>query len=393
MYRLSKVIESVKEWMYLPDEFPFLDRKKEQETLRDTIRATKGSNRSTLAKNLKHRDLEALLLMLVELEDSLEIEQTTEILVERMSPWLMRLFTSLFVNHEDVSAVLHLFHRLHEKGNELGADYSEGLLVWNYGGSNQIVADIVRDIYSNELGLSEFYRLYSIPENSSFALHIALEYLKIADKDILFSHGHYLIKLIKTQEPAVLENLLLNYWEKFSIADSLTEVNLVIFEQLGEPYISPDWGVFPKEMKDAFVQWHFLYQIRVKTKDYPQKTRCFSKLYHLIRTSYDWPGYDNLFIIDFGDFVLVDCTDREKAYYCSSERIEYELAKSKNDGIMPAILKHSTGFISARDYIIEMKDDDCIELKFTGMSGLYIEEFIGLKTGLYPDTRKMGRTQ
>lgn len=393
MSHLSKAIESVKEWMYLPEEFPFLNRKKEKEVLKKKFSSASGTNDSAFASELRHRELEALLLMLVDAGDSVEIERTIDVLVKRMSPWLIRLFISLFVENEEVQSMLHLFRRFHEKGQQLGADYPEGLLVWNYGGSNNHVEKIAQDIQTNQMGLDEFFRLYSIPEDSGLAIKVAMEYLKAADKDVLFSHDYYLIKLIKTQEHVTLEPLLINYWQRFSIMDSLSNVNLVIFEQLGEPYISFEWGIYPKEMKDSFVQWHFLYQIREKTKDYPQKTNSFSKLFSLIRTSYDWPGYDNLFIIDFGDFVLVDCTDRGKAYYFTAERIESELARSKNDGVVPDILKHNTGFTTARDYIIEMKDDDCIELEFTGMSGLYIEEFIGLKTGLYPDTRKMGRTQ
>ena len=91
--------------------------------------------------------------------------------------------------------------------------------------------------------------------------------------------------------------------------------------------------------------------------------------------------------------MLVDCMDRAKSYYLTAERLQQELRKWEEDETSPTFLAHDRYHIGARDYIIGLEDDDLIELNYAGISGLYVEEFINLKSGIYPDTRKLGRIQ
>jgi hypothetical protein len=94
-------------------------------------------------------------------------------------------------------------------------------------------------------------------------------------------------------------------------------------------------------------------------------------------------------VIEFEKIVVVDLTNRPYSCFYHIEDFEREMKKWTEFDILPTFIEIDKVPVSARDYIIEEKDDTCILLCYEGIDLLYIKELLDIKFGLVPEFRRM----
>ena len=380
-------MEKIRERFYTVEEFPFLDRSRLPKSILEQIEALEGPDMQAFAHSLSAAQLDALIYDLPTIKNAQLGKRTAIVLLNRLSPRILKLIFSLYQDHCDSASVEHVGRILAQeaKNRNISSEVTAFFLLFSE--EKDLFEGINERIFLESMDLAGFFSGYSIRMDSRLAFRIREKFFETADKQA-FSHNFsqlaFHIKHSKTQE---LTNIIRRYLGEIAITDFPDGVNLAILETLGDPYLSSDWIAYTVEERNKFAQWVFLYRLKIHAVKYPRKFEVLSKYFERIISSYGWENQPVL-IIDFGEIVVADLRDKPFSLFYQRKDFEYEVKNWKEKEIPPAFIRMDKDQTTARDYIIEDKESNSLQLRYEGVDFLYIEELLDIKMGLEPEFRR-----
>lgn len=339
--------------------------------------------------SLTGKELEAMIVDFPALKMVKEWELIGSILASRFSSRIIKLIFNLFQYNCRSEAVWFLIKMFDAEADRRKQYPDSGKFFWDFGKSGDFFSDIKALFLDRENDLEALFRTYHIGWDTLLAMEIRRLCLEDAEYPLLLKNDRQLIYLIEKALDGFLRKAITNYIGYFDVLDSSDEVNRAILERMDEPVRSGKWDGFPEETRKKFTQWCFCHHLRRHTSLFPSKYKALSQYYEKVGQCYGLEGTPVL-VIEFEKITVADFPDRPYSYFYHKEDFDREIKQWKEfEDILPSFLKEEKGRISARDYLIEEKEDSCIMLQYEGIGLLYIKELLDIKFGILPDFRKM----
>ena len=421
----KNAVDGLRVRFYTQDEFPGLKRERLPKSILREAMQVANQDRISYAAGLKGSQLESLIFDLRDSVDTNEIGKAIEILCLRISPRILKLVTILYLYHFWSQGLNESIKELGKAALEKPACAVAGAFAIRFGWTEDKMAEIEAAINESDKDISQCFKTYGIDGKSPFAQAGFLSYLSVADKDALRTNRRWIINAIEHQPSERLVQLINNYLSTFTMVEYNDGVNLAILNKIGQPYVSPDWEVYSVEIRDTFAQWSYLHRLKLHSVGVPKKYEVLGAYFEQVRSSYEIKN-DKLLIIDFGEIVVVDISDRPYSFFyqkkvfdqemeawrksrealeemsyeesdenaaCYSAGYRYDVESEECDQpkekkYLPTFIRIDQKNTTARDFIIEEVEEPCMKLSYEGVDVLYIRELMDIKMGLEPDMRK-----
>lgn len=388
MGALTQSIKTIGLKMYTLEEFPFLNRDTLPQLALSKIGQLKGADLENCAIAMAGKELDALILDLKNIEDEKTLEAVIEILKLRYSPRLLKLITRLYQYNLDSLGLKQGIVAMGEEGEKRNHFPSEGKFIFSFAKEKNIFEAIGKA--TDEIGgdIDRLCEEYAIDPKSPLAQKVFLSYMEQGNKSVLMQNKEWLLGYLENEDVNDLIGLIKNYLGALTISEYSRRVNLMILEKLGDPYESPNWEGFTRQEKEGFAQWNFIYKLKIHTANYPQKYALLSNYYKEIRSCTLQEDKMTL-TIDFGHLVIIDMKDKPYSYVLNKTYYEEQI-KDKGEDCDHIFYQRDweVHTISARDFIIENKEEKCMKLTYQGIESLYLNEMLDIKMGIQPDLRK-----
>lgn len=388
MEALEQSLESISERLYTYSEFPLINREILPKTIIPEILQLGKAELDNYAIRLAGKFLDGLLYDLIDCQDQKAIDRANIILRLRFSPRLVKLTGRLFQYNFHSMGLKQACKALTEEGNRRGLLPVEGLFVFRFASQDDVKEALIQAADEEGRDLSHLCKSYYIDPDSPLARKSFFSYLVRGGKKELLTNKDWLLFYLETEDLDTLIPLIRNYLSSLTLAEYSRRINLKITERMGDPYESVDWETFTRQERQSFAQWNFLYKLKVHSQKHPQKYKILSRYYDNIR-SCKISEDGRVLIIDFGDIVILDPKDRLVSYFCNKEFFLRSLDNSDGDSeLLLSMIDKKGPTISARDFIIEKREEKCIKLSYEGIDSLYINGMLDIKMGLEPDMRR-----
>lgn len=388
MEALARSLQKIRSRMYTLDEFPFLSRETLSKTLLPEISKLSEEDLKVRAMHLTGRQLDTLLLELKDSANPDAMQAAVAILRNRFSPRLLKLLTRLFQYNPHSPGLLLAARGMVSEANRLRLDPCEGLFLFRFAKEEDLTKALCAAVEEEGGDIDEFCRRYALDPASPLARKTFLIYLAGSAKERLLRNKAWVLQLIQEEEPEALTPLIQNYLSRFAFAEFSQNINLKIRERLGEPRESVFWMPYTAKEREIFIQWSFLYELKVHSVNYPEKYKILSNYRDQIISCKQTPDQQML-VIDFGRMVILDPSDRPYAFCCRRSHFEEEMKQCEDSAWRRlSSIEEKGEAMTSRDFIIENREDPWMKLVFEGVERLYVAEMLDIKLGLEPDTRK-----
>jgi len=384
--KLKSSIEALRGRFFVPSEFPFIDPGTLPQGALAIVRA--ANTPAHAASRLSGRQLDALLLGYRAIEDAADQELVMRVIRKRFSGRIIRLIMALLQQDPHSVALCRLCSAMHEEADERDSYLDSGRFIWTFETDGGMIPSIISWINENRKDMEVFFTAFHIDQSAPLAEEIMYKYLPVCGRDGFETNRKYLKHIIEIMPAASLTELITNYLNAFELMQYPSGINQTIYEKLGDPYLSPEWEPYPMNLRDRFAQWKFIYLLKKRAVRYPAKFDVLSHYYKHIRNCRILED-SNIMVIDFGEVVVADLEDKPYSYFYSKKVFDREMKEWDDPDLQvaPTFARIDIKPVTARDYIIEAMEDDCIQLGYTGVSVLYIQELLDIKLGLEPDMR------
>ena len=384
--KFNAAIEAVRERFFLLTEFPYLDRGNFPEGVCEAAMDIKPENIEAYSVALSAKQLEALLLD-IPMEDSIEkLERIASILDFRFSSRLIKLFFELYQEHYDRPSMQIIMKRLVSEAKRRSRFPDTGSLLWAYGESDDLLQEVKTEFTTSWRLLDDYLNAYHIGQETRLALEIRLQCFSDAGLAMINANPRHLIYLIESLPEKDLEKTISNYIRISDVKKCISEVNVLILQKMGEPALSAHWNGYKESVIKKFSEWCFYHHLYLHSFRYPKKYKVLSGYYNNIKQSYELEG--SALVIDFGEIVVVDMMNVSYSFFYYKWEFNREMKEWQEMGQLPSFYSSNPEKISARDYIIENKDEPCMLLQYEGVDLMYIEEILDIQIGLEPDFRR-----
>ena len=387
MTMLREQIQQISQRFYTVEEFPFLSADRFSVDLIDFLDTLKVTEIEGYADSLSAAQLDTLLYHFSKIETKELLEKATSVVCHRLTKRLVKLFFSLYQHRFDSPAIVHLASAIAVEAQRKGIDSPQVDYLSGFANALDPFAEINGHVQTVCRELESFFRIYGIRNDSRLAFRIRRECFLAADSDSFLHNARQLVYHIDHSPVEELSGIITQYLSQVSIMDFHEGVNLSILSIMGEPKASLDWAPYPLELRTKFAQWVFLHRLKIHSFEYPQKYRVLSKYFDRIVESYHLEG-DATLIIDFGDIVVADVKEKPYSYFYKRKEFDKEMARWRDEELPPAFVRMDRDQTTARDYIIEEIEGNCLQLRYEGVDFLYIEELMDIKMGLEPEFRR-----
>lgn len=386
MTMLREQIDQIAQRFYTVEEFPFLSADRFSLDLFEPLHTLEGPALETYADSLSAAQLDSLLFHFSEIKSKELRDAATFVIRHRLTKRLVKLFFSLYQHQFDSPAIVHLASVIAEEAQRRGMDSPQVNYLSGFANAEDPFGEINCHVKSVCRELESFFRIYGIRKNSRLAFRIRRECFLVADSDSFLHNARQLAYHIDHTPVEELSGIIARYLSEVSMMDFHEGVNLSILTFMGEPRASLNWTPYPLELRTKFAQWVFLHRLKLHSFEYPQKYRVLSKYFDRIVESYHVEE-DGALIIDFGDIVVADVKEKPYSYFYKRKEFDKDMARWKEEELPPAFVRMDRDQTTARDYIIEEKEGNCLQLRYEGVDFLYIEELMDIKMGLEPEFR------
>ena len=387
METLQQSLQNIRGRMYTLDEFPFVKRESLPDTILPEVAGLDEKALKARAFLLTGRELDALLLDLAGCRGPLSIEAGTKLLRYRFSPRVLKLMTRLYQYNMDSPGLAVAAREMVGEAKVRNHYPKEGLFLFRFGEAEDPAEALIAVLAEDGGNIDGFCSHYAIDPDSPLAQKSFLLYLIRGTREALLLNKKWLLQYLEREEPEVLTPLIENYLNTFALAEFSRSVNLMIRDRLGEPHESPLWEPYTGKEREVFAQWSFLHELKVHSVDYPEKYRVLSSYYDQIISCKLTPD-QQILVIDFGVMVILDPADRPYSFYCRRTFYEEQMRQHEDSThwLLSAMEKKGP-IVTARDFIIENREDKCMRITYEGIESLYINEMLDIKMGLEPDMR------
>lgn len=387
MTMLREQIEQISQRFYTVEEFPFLSADRFSPDLIEPLHTLKGPAIESYADSLTAAQLDSLLYHFSGISTKELRDAGTSVVRRRLTKRLVKLFFSLYQHQYDSPAVIQLASVIAEEARRKGMESPQVEFLSEFADAQDPFGEINGHVQTVCRELEAFFRNYGIRKDSRLAFRIRRECFLAADSDSFLHNARQLAYHINQSPVEELPGIIARYLSEVSMMDFHEGVNLSILTIMGEPKASLDWAPYPLELRTKFAQWVFLHRLKIHSLEYPQKFRVLSKYFDRIVESYHLEE-DAALIIDFGDIVVADIKEKPYSYFYKRKEFDKDIARWKNEELPPAFIRMDRDQTTARDYIIEEKEGNCLQLRYEGVDFLYIEELMDIKMGLEPEFRR-----
>lgn len=385
--RLSIAMLAISERFFAFEEFPNVNRSRFPAGICEAAMKVNSKDLASYSASRTGKELEAMILDFPALKTVKEWEQIGTILILRFSPRIIKLIFHLFQVTYDSEAVRFLVKILVDEANRKQLYPEPGRFFWDFGKSGDFFSELKTRFYETSGELDDIFRTCHISRDTGLAFEIRRQCLEYAELPVLIKNANHLIDLIEKAPEQSLYQTITNYINQFDVLNTADEVNQAVLKRFGEPSSTRSWDGFSEDVKKKFSQWCFCHRLKLHSLIFPLKYEVLSRYYVKVMQSCELEEASAL-VIEFDKIVIVDLSDRPYSCFYHREDFEREMKKWTEFDIFPSFLKDEKGQISARDYIIEEKDDSCILLRYEGIDLLYIKELLDIKFGLAPEFRR-----
>ncbi len=386
--KLKRSIEGLREKLFTIEEYPFLDRQRLPSGILELVLCADQADLTKVAAGIKAHEMEALILDYRGIKKPEDRERIIKVLAMRFSERLFKLLMSIYQYDYEAQIWTSLWTAMIVEAKSRDLYPASGSYIFQFRNREDEFKEIELHINDHNKDMDEFFSAFHINNNSPLAEKIKVDYLISSDHEGLVKNSRHLLHIIQNMAASELFDIVSNYLKDFTQDDYMDGINLAILEKLGEPYLSPEWSIYSLEMRDSFAQWKFSYQLRLRSYNFPQKHELLIKYYKSVRNSYE---IDNgrVMVIDFGEIIIADIIDKPYSLFYYKREFELAMQDWQNPNIAkePAFIGHDKSTVSARDYIIEEKEEGCMQLSYEGVGVLYIKDLLDIKMGLEPDVR------
>ncbi|HWQ78932.1 MAG TPA: hypothetical protein VN381_08945 [Anaerovoracaceae bacterium] len=386
--QLRTALKQISEKFFAFREFPYVERDRLPEGVTESAAEVGEEYADSYGASLSGKELEALIMDFPSLEPGEDWERVGSILTSRFSPRLINLIFNLYQVEYHSDALKFLIRKFAEEADRRRQHPELGRFFWHFGKQEDYIPGI-KTIFREEIfELDRLFQVYEIGEETPYALEIRRRCLEDAGYPLLLKNAGHLVYLIENAPEEQIVEAVTNHILSFDVLDPSNGVNEAVLRRLSEPSQSGKWGGYSGEAKRKFSQWCFCHRLKLHTLGFPGKYKTLSLFYEKVRRCYEMEGTPAL-VMDFDQVVIADFPDDPHSYFYLKDDFNREIKKWKEFGYQPSFLKKDEPRISARDHIIENKEDVCLLLRYEGVDKLYIKELMEIGLGLVPDFRRM----
>lgn len=388
MSKFQQAIQEICSRFYTAQEYPFLTRDRFPTGVLDRAATLGSEDFAIFAARLKASELDALLFDLRDSSTPQELHVGLTILRLRFSPRLLKLISVFFQYNMDSIPLKQACRALVLEAAERKSYPKEGVFLWRFAEAEDIFAALRLAAAEEKGDLSKFCLVWCIDPKSPLARKSFLQYLADADKNSLLINRNWIISFVEKEKTQEIEALIKNYLSSLDLLEYQDGVCLAIWERLGDAYESTTWEAYTKKHRDLMAQWNFLHLLKVHTLAFPQKLEILSKYYSRIRSCKKLPE-QHLLIIDFGEIIVVDLESQPFSFFYQKAKYEEEMRRWEGEEQkIPVFLRKDRKVTTARDFMIEEKEEPYMKLSYIGVDRFYIQELMDIKMGIEPDMRR-----
>ncbi len=383
----NTAIDAIRGRFFLLDEFPHWNRDRLPKGVIKEAMAVDKEDLEAFSYSLTGKQLEAILLDILLLKSLEEQERIAAILNIRFSPRLIKLFYTLYQTYYDVDAVRLILRKLIREAKRRSIFLESGAFFWEFGDFADPFEEVKLAFVNKWEKLDDFFEVYNIRKDTRLAMEIRLRCLEDAELPMIYNNLHHFMYLLERKPEKYLMTAITNYIYLSDVRTMIKEVCLLILDHIGEPSRSLKWEGYDRKVTEKFSEWYFDHHLSLHSVQYPKKYEILSKYYNSVRQNYELER--SAFVIEFDKIVVVDMPDDPFSYFFDKWEFDRIMKEWDEIGTEPSFYKEGSEQISARDYIIENKDEPCIILLYEGVDLMYIDEILDIKIGLTPDFRQI----
>jgi len=387
--QLRSALKQIGEKFFAFREFPYVERDRFPEGVIEAAAEIDETEADSYGASLTGKELESLIMDFPTLERGEERERIASVLASRFSPRLINLIFNLYQVEYNSEALRFLIRKFAEEADRRKQYPEPGRFLWDFGKDEDYISGIKTVFREEVYDLDRLFQIYFIGEDTPYALELRRRCLEDAEYPLLYKNARHLIYLVENAPEEFLTGAVENHILSSQESEASDEVNNAILKRLGEPGNSGKWEAYSEEAKRKFSQWCYCHRLKLHTPEFPAKYKVLSQYRENVLQCYEMEGAQAL-VMDFGKVAVVDISGQPHSYFYLKEDFDREIRKWKEFGYQPSFLKENEPRITARDHIIENKDDVCILLLYEGIDKLYVKELMEIRLELVPDYRRLG---
>jgi hypothetical protein len=323
------------------------------------------------ALSLGRKELESILVALVQGPEPELKRKLLRILAVRSSPSLSRLIWALF-------QYFYLQPALREAAALAAADPScaEELLGKLFQGNRDVVQSAVEILQEDGGDVSLFMSKYNLIGKSPFAIMLVRQFFQQTDERGFLVNEEYFFEIISVGSAEEFRPCLINYlvqpWQFYSSR----KINRAILNRFGLPEdgLSLVWQEIESELIEKYKQWIFIDIMEEYYGLKSKKNAVFGKFYKDIK-HISFYNDKKIMVIDFGQFGIADLYNMpEHSYLMEKAVLEKETAYLTLEG-EPHWLNERLA-VEARDVIIEEMSSHILILNIAEIGKLFVQELL-----------------
>lgn len=373
-------IEEIKNRNYKIEEFPLVSRDLFPEGCLKKAMMISEEMVFNYAVSLKNKEIDVLLLDIVDSQNIDEIQRVSKIINIRISKRIIRLISYLSQYNYDSKSIDFLIKNIVGLKND---QYNTGYIN-RFAKADDKVMYFKQTIGKFDDDVHKTFKKYEIAKQSPLAIQVQLKFFEDCNKNAFFINIEAFCELIKSVEKEKTISVIKNYLGKLAITEYIDEVNLIIISIFGKPDQHFNWQEFDKNAKEKFLDWIYLYNVKKHCQDNKKKFKSLFKYFEHVKSVYE---IDDILVIDFGQLLIAGKTDEENSFLYEKNFFENEINAWKEFEILPTMLNENREVMTVREFMLSDSDSGIIKLGFEDVDYYYTQEVLDIKLKIEPDMR------
>lgn len=381
MSSFLETIEEIKNRNYKIEEFPLVSRALFPEGCLKKAMMISEEMVFDYTVTLKNKEIDGLLLDVVNSQNIDEIQRVSMIINIRISKRIIRLISYLSQYNYDSKSIDFIIKNIVGLKNGL---YNSGYIN-RFAKADDKVMYFKQTIGKFDDDVYKTFKKYEISKQSPLAIQVQLKFFEDCNKNAFFINNEAFCLLIETVEKEKTISVIKNYLDKLAITEYIDEVNLTIISIFGNPDELSNWQEFDKNAKDKFLDWIYLYNVKKHCQGDKKKFKSLFKYFEYVKSVYEI-NYDIL-VIDFGELLIAGKTGEENSFLYEKNFFENEINAWKEFEILPTMLNENREIMTVREFMLSDSDSGIIKLGFEDVDYYYTQEVLDIKLKIEPDMR------